>query len=146
MQDSVHLTTAGDTTVPGDAPDAATWPDVRNRGLLQAAKQALAALEKHAKLPWGKEGYPTPNPGAMLIYEAASHLRPAIEREESYRAAVLATLDVKPGQLFAANKIVAEQWGVDELTPFIRLCDKPVWDALLKGAAKERSRPVDEPK
>jgi hypothetical protein len=51
-------------------------PDQRNRGLLQAAKQALAALDRDAA---------TPN--ANLLYEARSCLRPAIQREEAFRAA-----------------------------------------------------------
>lgn len=47
--------------------------DQRNHGLLQAAKQALAALDRYAA---------TPN--ANLLYEARSCLRPAIAREEVF--------------------------------------------------------------
>lgn len=52
-----------------------------NRGLLQATRQALAALNKHAFLPWGQPGYPTPTPGADLIYEAKSYLKAALKKE-----------------------------------------------------------------
>lgn len=61
--------------------DAAKWPDVRNRGLLQAAKQAAAVLKKWAFTP-GVHAH------ADLIYEARSYLEPAIKREELFRSVV----------------------------------------------------------
>jgi hypothetical protein len=62
--------------------DAASWPDLRNRGLLQAAKQAAAALKK-----WHMGGSQGEHHGSMLIYEARSYLERAIRREEAWRAA-----------------------------------------------------------
>lgn len=48
-----------------------------NRGLLQAAKQAVAAIKKWRMATHG----PVPNAG--LIYEAASYLESAIQREDA---------------------------------------------------------------
>jgi hypothetical protein len=59
--------------------DSESWPDLRNRGLLQAAKQAEAALTKYIQTPEPRDW--------KLLYEAQSYLRPAIKREEAWRAA-----------------------------------------------------------
>jgi hypothetical protein len=62
-----------------DLPDGARWPDARNRGLLQAAKQAEAALTKYIQSNEPRN--------TNLLYEAQSYLRPAIKREEEFRSA-----------------------------------------------------------
>jgi hypothetical protein len=64
------------------------FPQVRNRGLLQAAKQAMSALKRHSLLPWGQPGFPFPVPGVDLIWEAQNYLAPAIKWEEDFRAAM----------------------------------------------------------
>jgi hypothetical protein len=60
--------------------------DARNRGLLQAAKQAVSALRKWRMATHG----PVANAG--LIYEAVGCLEPAIEREEDFLEAVAAAI------------------------------------------------------
>jgi hypothetical protein len=60
--------------------DAERWPDQRNRGLLQAAKQAEAALTRYIQSNEPRN--------TNLLYEAQSYLRPAIKREEDWRNAL----------------------------------------------------------
>ncbi|MDF2461890.1 MAG: hypothetical protein K0Q43_125 [Ramlibacter sp.] len=48
-------------------------------------------------------------------------------------------------KLFVANMIVAQQWGVDAMTPFVRLMDKPSWDAQVAQARFQRQEQPEEP-
>lgn len=45
-------------------------------------------------------------------------------------------------KIFAANEIVAAEWGVDPMTPFVRLVDKATWDAMLDASRPARADAV----
>lgn len=60
----------------------AELPQERNRGLLQAAKQAAAALKRY---------FMAPNQPGTSLYEARSYLDAAIKREEDFIAALAAS-------------------------------------------------------
>lgn len=124
-------------------------------------KQAIRSLQLAEEGCDPIEGFPTKYPSVVSFVQGyrgyhyweacCTPLHKAIENaRRSLQALVIADAehrdeaDVEAGkepQIFAANEVVAAQWGVDPMTPFVRLMDKATWDAMCEAY---KSQPADD--